>query len=324
MATKILQDVRDYPTAVGKRSALCIGNFDGVHPGHEYLIKKLIEAAKTQDIVSAVLTFEPHPLDILGQKGTLKRLTNGDYKIRLLQKTGVDVIIVQKFTRRFASVKPMDFMEKIVVEQLQAKVIVIGPDFKFGFGRGGDRNILEEFGKQRGIEIVSVEMLEKNGRLISSSHIRKLLLHEGDVADVFSILGRPYGLEGRVVRGGGRGRRLGFPTANLSDIDVLIPKEGIYAGAGFADKKMYPAAIHIGERKTFSEPFAVEIYFIGRQNDSPLYGELVRAYLLQRLRDVMRFDDPDALKNKIREDIDDTLEIYNKVMGKLKFPCLEV
>jgi riboflavin kinase/FMN adenylyltransferase len=211
-----------------------------------------------------------------------------------------------------------------VAGKLGARAIIVGPDVRFGRGGGGDRRMLEAFGRERGIRIIGVDKFVKNGKPVSSSRIRNLLIDEGNVSEVNDILGRPYRIEGRVVRGKGRGRTLGFPTANLSDIDVLVPKHGIYAGAGAADGKIYPAALHIGERKTFDEPFSIEIYLIGRGTDAPLYDERIRAYLFRRLRDVVRFKDPGELRNRIKEDIDDTVEIYHTIMDAIGSSNLEV
>ncbi len=320
----ILHDVNEYADRIGKDSALCIGNFDGVHPGHARLIATAVETAAQENLTSMVLTFEPHTLDVISKNPVVQRLTNLDTRIRLLRETGVDVIVVQPFTPDFASIGPEEFMAGIVVGKLRARAIIVGPDVRFGRGGGGDRRMLEAFGRERGIRIIGVDKFVKNGKPVSSSRIRNLLLDDGNVSEVRDILGRPYRIEGRVVKGSGRGRSLGFPTANLSEIDVLVPKHGIYAGAGVADGRLYPAALHIGERKTFDEPFSIEIYLIGRGTDASLYDERVRAYLFRRLRDVVRFKDSEELRSRIKGDIDDAVEIYKKIMEENGSSNMEV
>jgi riboflavin kinase/FMN adenylyltransferase len=324
MTAVILHDVSEYASRIGKDSALCIGNFDGVHPGHARLIGRAVETAAKEHLTSVVLTFEPHTLDVITKNPVAARLTSLDTRIGLLKETGVDAIVVQPFTPEFASIGPEEFMSGIVAGKLRARAIIVGPDVRFGRGGGGDRRMLEAFGRERGIRIIGVEKFVKNGKPISSSRIRDLLRDEGNVSEVLDILGRPYRIEGRVIRGSGRGRTLGFPTANLSDIDVLVPKHGIYAGAGVADGRIYPAALHIGERKTFDEPFSIEIYFIGRGTDAPLYDERVRAYLFRRLRDVVRFKDSQELRSRIKEDIDDAVEIYREMVDEIGPSNLEV
>jgi riboflavin kinase/FMN adenylyltransferase len=310
MPQVVLEDYREYPERIGRESALCIGNFDGVHSAHEHLIRTLIDRAHTGSLASVLLTFEPHPLDVLSRRGSVKRLTSREVKIRLLRETGLDVIIVQPFTKEFASLTPEAFLERVVVGALRAKVIVIGPDSRFGFGGRGNRAMLEKFGKDFDVEIVSIQPFIKDGRPVSSSHIRSLL-DEGNVSEVLSLLGRPYELGGKAIEGRGRGRRIGFPTANLSGVDVMVPKEGVYAAAGGLEGKIYPAAVHIGARRTFDEPFAIEVHFIGRDEDSPLYGKQVNVYLLRRLRDVERFKSAGDLRGQIEKDVTESRSVYD-------------
>jgi riboflavin kinase/FMN adenylyltransferase len=322
MPQSVLEDYREYPEKIGRDSALSIGNFDGVHPGHEHLIGTLIGRARARSLASVLLTFEPHPLDVLSRRGNVKRLTSRKVKLRLLRETGLDAIIVQPFTREFASLSPEAFLEQVVVGTLRAKVIVIGPDSRFGFGGRGNRAMLEKFGKDFDVEIISVQPFVKDGRPISSSNLRSLL-DEGNVSEVLSLLGRPYGVSGKVIEGKGRGRQIGFPTANLSGVEVMVPREGVYAAAGFAEGRIYPAAVHIGERKTFDEPYAIEVHLIDREDVSPLYGQQVSVYFLKRLRDVERFGSVDELREKIEKDVKESLSVYRSVSSLLNLKKLE-
>ena len=323
MGTQILNNISQLSSFTEKDSALTIGNFDGVHPGHEHLLRKLVEIAKSRGLVSVVLTFEPHPLAFLSHGSPIKRLTSSDYKVKLLMETGLDFIIVQPFNADFAAITPEEFIEQVMVRTLRAKALIMGPDFRFGHKRAGDRKLLEKYAQRYGIEITSIESLRKNGQPVSSSYIRRLLENEGRVSDVLRILGRPYGLEGTVVKGEGRGRELGFPTANLADIDVLVPKEGIYAALSHVEGKTFPAAVHIGERKTFEGPFAVEAYILSHGEDLSLYDQHIRLFFLKRLRDVVKFSGKDELIKKIKEDIDDTKMIYAKLIDTIEISKLE-
>ena len=323
MVTQILNNISQFSSNGGKDSALTIGNFDGVHPGHEHLVHKLVETAKSRGLVSVVLTFEPHPLAFLSHGSPVKRLTSRDYKVKLLTETGLDFIIVQPFNADFAAIGPEEFIERVMVEALRAKALIMGPDFRFGHKRAGDRKLLEKYAQRHGIDIISIDLLRENGQPVSSSYIRGLLENEGRVSDVLRILGRPYGIEGTVVKGDGRGRELGFPTANLAGIDVLVPKEGIYAALSHFKGKAFPAAVHIGERKTFDEPFAVEAYILSGGEDLSLYDQNIRLFFLKRLRDVIKFSGKDELIKKIKEDIDDTKRIYGKLIDTIETSRLE-
>ncbi|MFH1438903.1 MAG: bifunctional riboflavin kinase/FAD synthetase [Pseudomonadota bacterium] len=323
MGTQILNDISEFASVAGKDSALTIGNFDGVHPGHEHLLHRLVKTAESRGLVSVVLTFEPHPLVFLSRGQAVKRLTSRDYKVKLLKETGLDFIIVQPFDADFAAISPEEFIERVMVRTLRAKALIIGPDFRFGHKRAGDRKLLETHARRHGIEIISIESLRENGRPVSSSYIRELLENEGRVTDVLRILGRPYGFEGTVVKGAGRGRELGFPTANLAGIDVLVPKEGIYAALSYIKGKAFPAAVHIGERKTFEGPFSVEAYILSGGEDLSLYDQNIRLFFLKRLRDVIKFSGKEELIKKINEDIDDTRKIYGKLIDTIETSRLE-
>jgi len=309
MGTLVLHAIDEYAAAAGKSSALCLGNFDGVHLGHVQLLGQLVRIARERSLLSVVLTFEPHPLEVLG-KSRVGRLTSPPQKVRLLEAAGVDVIVVQPFTASFASLRPDDFMRQVIGTKLMARAIVVGPDVRFGAGGAGDARRLETFGRGRGIDVHAIEALRVEGRPVSSSFIRSLL-EKGEAASVRRMLGRPYRMEGSIIRGEGRGSTLGFPTANLSQIDVLVPKDGVYAGAAASEGALLPAAIHIGERPTFDAPFSVEVHLIGRRSDAPMAGQRLAVHLLERLRDCARFPDRETLREKIREDIDRTAGIYD-------------
>ena len=310
MSFSILRAISEYGLKIGAPSALCIGNFDGVHAGHRRLIGRLIEEAGARGLSPTVLTFEPHPLDVLHPGRSPGRLTTPGAKARLLEGIGVDTVVVHPFTGSFASLGPEEFIDEVIVAGLRARVVVAGPDFRFGFGGAGDRNLLETYGKRSGVGVISVEHYLSGGKIVSSSRVRSLLAAEGNVSEAMEILGRPYGVEGMVVRGMGRGKGMGFPTANLSGIGVLVPREGVYAAAGIIDGEPLPAALHIGERKTFDEPFSIEAFFIGPGIGQALYGRKVRVFFLRRLRDVERFESREKLREKINEDVERVIAIH--------------
>ncbi len=283
---------------------LTIGAFDGVHLGHRALIEPFVAAAHAAGAPAVVLTFFPHPAVVLQGRRAPFYLSTPDEKAERLGALGVDVVITHPFNRRVAARSARDFMADLKVH-LGLRMLWVGYDFALGRNREGDIPTLRRLGQEMGFEVRVVEAVRLDGEVVSSSRIRALLA-AGEVQAANRLLGRPYEVPGRVVRGDGRGRRLGFPTANLKVwARRMVPGPGVYvARARLEDGRTFGAVVNIGVRPTFEvRPRAprVEAHLLGFAGD--LYGQCLTLAFLQRLREERRFPSPEALAEQIRRDV---------------------
>ncbi len=297
---KILRQPHELVSAVAGGS-VSIGNFDGVHLGHARLVEEVVRAARQRNRPAVVFTFEPHPAQILRPEQAPARLTWPERKAELLAKLGIDYLITYPTDKEMLQWDAATFFEQVVRSTLCAACLVEGPNFCFGKGRQGDIQLLQRLCQQAAIELRIVPPVEHDGQLISSSRIRQLLI-KGDIHQANQLLTAPYRIRGRVVAGIRRGRKLGFPTANLADIFTLVPAPGVYAGSAVIGTCRWPAAIHIGPNPTFGEPQAkVEVHLIGFEGQ--LYGHALEVDFLARLRDIQTFPSPEALQAQLAEDV---------------------
>ena len=286
-----------------QNSWLTIGVFDGVHRGHQEIIKKLTTGAHTNDAPAVVLTFDPHPASVLsGQE--IKCLTLPDERADLLGKLGVDVVITEPFTRELSTVSAHDFMSRLT-RRLGLQHLLIGYDFALGKGREGNAARLTEIGSELGYALEVVSALSDESGVISSTEIRKLI-EIGNVAEAARLLGHPYSLHGPVIHGDARGRTINVPTANIGySTEKMIPAKGIYACWAYLDDKKYRAAINIGTNPTFTpekRSANVEVHLLDFRRE--IYGEDVRLQFVARLRDELRFDSVDRLIDQIWKDVE--------------------
>jgi riboflavin kinase / FMN adenylyltransferase len=280
---------------------LAIGNFDGVHRGHQKMLSVLVERSKALRAPAIVFTFDPPPVQLLRPEAVPPRLTTLETKRELIEGQGVDCLIAYRTNQKLLELGPEEFFEQIVVRHLGARGLVEGPNFHFGKNRKGDVKLLAELCKDTGRELRIVEPELSGEEIISSSAIRKLVA-EGELNRALEMLGHPYRLEGRVIRGEERGRKLGFPTANLSEIATLVPGDGVYAGWGWVEESPHPAAIHIGPNPTFKgEERKVEVHLLDFARD--LYGQTLKIDLAERIRGTKAFPSVDALKLQIESDL---------------------
>jgi riboflavin kinase/FMN adenylyltransferase len=292
-----------------RRGAVAIGNFDGLHLGHLELIRKARERAGASGTRSGVLTFEPHPAKVLGPGMAPHLLTPLDRKLALIAETGIDVAVVQPFDAGFAQIAAREFVDRLLLEKLGVADVVVGQDFSFGRGRLGRVEQLRAWLGEGGATLWVVPTVEVDGLGVSSTRVRQLVL-EGRMEAAARLLGRPYDLEGTVVPGMGRGRTLGFPTANVVPSNELIPPNGVYAVRVYAPGGMFAGAANLGRKPTFGEglPFAVEVHLIG-YTGANLVGERLRVAFLSRLRAEMRFPSAAALVEQIGRDVAAALAI---------------
>ncbi|MFH1382878.1 MAG: bifunctional riboflavin kinase/FAD synthetase [Chloroflexota bacterium] len=284
-----------------KDMLLTIGVFDGVHLGHRYLIARLIEQARQQNLLSGIVTFRQHPLEVLSPETVLPYLTNLTEKVRLLKKEGVDEVIVLSFTRRLAGYSAHQFVG-LLKKHLRLRGLVIGPDFVLGNNREGNADVLRQLGREMGFSVTVLPPVNAGGEVVSSTLIRAVLA-AGDMNKVAGLIGRPFSLQGRVITGAGRGARLGFPTANIEiDPKQALPPDGIYVTLSYVDGKTCQSVTSIGLRPTFgNNERTVETYII--DYDGNLYGRELRIDIVRRLRDEKRFENVEDLKKQIAEDV---------------------
>jgi riboflavin kinase/FMN adenylyltransferase len=291
-----------------QNSWLTIGVFDGVHRGHQQIIKKLTTGAHANGSPAVVLTFSPHPASVLTGHD-LRCLTLPDERADLLGKFEVDVVITERFTRDLAAVSAYDFMSRLT-RHLGLRHLLIGYDFALGKGREGNAARLTEIGLELGYATEVVSALSDESGVISSTEIRKLI-EVGNVAEASRLLGHPYSLHGPVIHGDGRGRTIQVPTANIGyDHGKMIPARGIYACWAYLGGEKHQAAVNVGINPTFTPEKQipnVEAHLLGLQRD--LYGEDLRLEFVARLRDEMKFDSVEVLIEQIWKDVETTREI---------------
>jgi riboflavin kinase / FMN adenylyltransferase len=286
-------------------SSVTIGFFDGVHLGHRAVIGRTVEAAREERLRPVAVTFDRHPLRTLSPGKVPPLLTTLRRKAELIEALGIGVLFILEFTEEVSRWSPETFVDRILVEGLQARRVVIGTNFTFGHKAAGNLGVLTNLGRDRGFVVEGVSLFTLDGRLVSSTSIREALA-EGDLAWPERALGRRYAVEGTVVPGAGRGRGLGFPTANLrTPQGLLLPRRGVYAGRASHGERSWPAAINIGTNPTFGEePFHLEAHLLGFEGS--LSGEVLSVEFWARLRDEIRFDSAESLVRQIADDVERT------------------
>lgn len=285
----------DHPTSIA------IGVFDGVHRGHQAVMAGLVEESTVRGLTPVALTFDPHPLHFLAPERAPQLLTSIPVRIGLLGALGVEVVGVLPFAQ-IRDLTPESFAHEILSQRLQASLVTVGSDFRFGLERRGDVAFLGEIGPGEGFEVDVVSpVTAADGEIVSSSAIRELL-ETGDVARAGQLLGRAYALAGEVVRGDGRGRTIGFPTANLGlDPRLLVPRNGVYAARASWEGEGNPAVVNVGVRPTFGDNrHTVEGHLIDFEGD--LYGKELNLEFVSRVRDERRFDSVEELSDQIGRD----------------------
>lgn len=293
----------DDPALAFEGSSVTLGNFDGIHVGHQALIKNAVNDARRLGISSVVLTFEPHPLKVLAPERAPQMLLAHKDKMQLLQSLGVDCVVIQQFDRSFAAIGAEAFVEQFLVKRLRAKKVWVGKDLRFGKGRTGDIDKLRVWGRQFGFDVGMVDPVVVCGERVSSSRIRELI-SAGEIAAVQPMLGRYYFVSGKVVAGHRRGRELGFPTANIASRAEVMPRDGIYATLLQLGENIMPSVTSIGLNPTFGAgPRTIESYILNF--DREIYGESVKLFFVARLRDEKTFPSVESLKEQIRLDVVD-------------------
>ncbi len=308
MAVEIIHDMADGVSA-DVTTAVAIGVFDGVHRGHQAVIRQVQERAATAGSKSAIVTFDKHPALVLRPENAPKLLTTLEQRLELLELAGIDYVYLVAFSEEKSQQDPAEFIKDVVVDRMHATSVTVGADFHFGKGRGGNLALLEDLGEKHGFSVEGLQLLE-DGDLapepISSTVIRRMLAG-GEVAQAAEALGRGYEIRGEVIQGDQRGRQIGFPTANIPvDQALAWPADGVYAGWCIRENgDRHGCAINIGRRPTFyqrAEHSLLEAHLLDFDGD--LYGKHVRVEFVEFLRSEQRFDGIDALAEQLKQDIE--------------------
>jgi riboflavin kinase/FMN adenylyltransferase len=302
---KVLRSLADLPHGYPHPIAT-IGNFDGMHLGHQKLMRDLVERAVLIGATPTVVTFYPHPLQVLAPDNAPRQIQSLQQKLAVLESLGIQLVIVIPFNHRLAQTSARDFGTKILVEQLQLEEIYVGPNFAFGHRREGSFNLLKEIGADRGFHVGKIHQIQFRGSRVSSTAVRQALV-AGQVALARRMLGRPFSLEGEIAHGTATGAELGIQTANLRTSNEIIPRNGVYATILTVEGKGYKGVTNIGIRPTITggardAPVSIETHVLDFHRD--IYGKAVTLEFLLRLRSEQRFSDRDALIARIRRDIE--------------------
>jgi riboflavin kinase/FMN adenylyltransferase len=310
MKMKVLEGLE----AIRKRhrgAVITIGNFDGVHLGHQKIIREVIKTADMANTKSLAITFEPHPMKLLVPEKSPRILTPPEKKTLLLGRYGIDYVLIINFTREFSKLPPDEFIEDVLVKKLRARAVIVGHNYAFGKGKQGTTELLRRRGKKFGFEVKVVRNARLGGDSVSSSRIRSLL-GWGRVCEVSKFLGRPYSIEGTVIKGAGRGSSiLDTPTANIATPNEVVPKAGVYAVRTTIGKKHLDGVANIGKNPTFhGKKMSYEVHMLDFKEN--VVGKELRVFFIERIREERTFDSALALKEQIGKDIANAREILSK------------
>lgn len=282
------------------RPVLTLGNFDGVHLGHQALLERVVEDARSSGGRSVVLTFEPHPLKLLAPERAPRLILTHKDKMALLQSFGVDVVMIQAFDAAFAAVEAETFARDYLFRRLGVRKMWVGSDLRFGRGRKGRVEDLARWGADSGVEVGAIDPIVLGGHRVSSSRIRTLI-ERGAMREAKQHLGRYHFVSGRVAQGHGRGRTLGFPTANIVSRTEVLPPDGIYATVLESSGRQWPSVTSIGVNPTFGDgPRTIESYVFDFSGD--FYGRSVKLFWVERIRDEKKFSSVELLVEQIKDD----------------------
>jgi riboflavin kinase/FMN adenylyltransferase len=297
---RIVRELESFPSDAPP-SAVALGVFDGVHLGHRAILGTAVTRARAGGLQALACTFDPHPMEVLQPGRAPGPITPLDERLALIGESGVDAVVVLAFTRALAGMEPEAFVKDVLLGRLRAREVVVGYNHRFGRGARGDAQLLEGLAGRLGFQAHVVAPTTVDGAPVSSSEIRSAL-QRGDVAAAARALGRPYGIGGTVTAGAGRGRVLGFPTANIAPDRPLLVDRGVYRGRVLVAGRSWDAVVNVGVRPTFGETtLAVEAHLLDFSGD--LYDRQVRLDFLDRIRAEMRFPSVEDLKAQVARDI---------------------
>jgi riboflavin kinase/FMN adenylyltransferase len=307
---KIYQSLNEFKPS--KKTIVTLGTFDGVHLGHTAILDKICNIAKQENLESVLLTFFPHPRLIVSNDSEIKMLNTMAEKAKLLKQKGIQNFIIHQFDKLFSELSPREFVEQVLIKQLNIHKIIIGYDHKFGKNRAADFNDLIAFGKEFGFEVEEISAKQVNEVSVSSTKIRNSLL-EGNISLANEYLGYSYMLSGIVVKGNQLGRTIGFPTANIeiSENYKLIPKNGVYIVIAIVNNQTIFGMMNIGIKPTLGDNIpSIEVHLLNFSED--IYGQKIQVNVIERLRDEQKFESFEALKSQLEIDKTNTVDYFKK------------
>ena len=314
MAMVVVYSAEEWARRVGaaarphSASVVTVGNFDGVHRGHQDILRSVAGLARKTGALGAVLTFYPHPARVLRPDVAPPLLMTLEQRLRAFDAAGIEAALVLRFDAELAKVSAEDFVRRFLVETMRAKCVMIGGNFRFGHKQAGDVNLLRKLGQQWGFDVETVAPVEVDGRVVSSTGIRDAV-REGRMEDAAKMLGRPFALEGEIRTGTGQGRKLVVPTLNLATEQETLPKNGVYATEAVVGGRTYRAATNVGVRPTFDAGrVSVESHLLGFAED--LTSGPMEIRFFNRLRDEQKFAGPAALREQVLRDIERAKELF--------------
>lgn len=302
------------PNAGYQNGFLSIGNFDGVHRGHQQMFACLVRHAQELGVPSCVFTFDPHPIQLLRPNECPPTLTSLDQKAELIEACGIDFLVVYSTDLRLLNLSAEEFFVSVVLDDFKARGLVEGPNFFFGRDRAGNVEVLARLCADAGIDLEVVPPVFVGASMVSSSVIRKLLV-DGDVSQANDILGHRYRVAGQVSPGSERGKSIGFPTANLTHVVTVLPRDGVYAGVVYHGARRYAAAVNLGPNPTFGEKRRkIEAHLLDFDGD--LYGESLELEFVSRLRDTVTFPDAEMLTRQLKQDVEQTRGVVSQLLNR--------
>lgn len=296
--------------AVLTGSVVALGNFDGMHLGHQHLLRETIELAKSKGLSSVIYTFDPHPVDILVPEEPIPLIQTHKQRLESFEVLGFDMCVMEKFSKRFAKISPEEFFKGILIDRLKARFVIAGYDFTFGFHRKGTTALLKRLGAENNVGVNITEAQFVDDMLLSSTEVRKLI-RAGFIEKANKMLGRKYVLEGKVIEGRGLGSKLGAHTANIKPANRLLPGEGVYLTetkmAG--EEKFWPSITSIGYNPTFKQKnLSIETHLIGFEGD--ILDKEIEVSFMSKLRDQITFSSASELMEQIKKDIHDAKRLH--------------
>lgn len=294
-------------------TVLTTGTFDGIHLGHQEIIKKVVDISHNESLRNLIITFHPHPRKVINPESSIKLLTIPQEQSKILESLGVENHLIINFTKSFSETTSYQFIKDYIVEKIGVKKIVIGYDHHFGKSRQGNIEFLKSISKEFSFEVIEIPPFEFDSMVVSSSLIRNEL-QNGNIKIVNKMLGRNYSLCGEIISGDGRGRKLGYPTANIKiDEDKALPKLGIYAVFVFIDEVRYNGLLSIGKRPTFynNGKIVSEVYIYNF--DADIYGKFVKVELIEKIREEEKFNSVEELVNQMNLDKENGIKIFNSL-----------
>jgi riboflavin kinase/FMN adenylyltransferase len=312
MALRVARSLAEWPRIVegGKRAVMSVGNFDGLHLGHQRILKTIVERARTESALAALITFDPHPMKVLRPQNAPALIMTLNDRLAGFERLGMDAALVLPFDEALARLPAEEFVKSVIVDTVRASRVLVGASFRYGHRQAGDVALLEELGRRNDFAVEIAPAAEVNGIVVSSTAIRRAVA-EGRVDEAETLLGHPFLLSGAVVRGEGRGGKILVPTLNLKPDQELLPMKGVYVTESFLEGILQPSVTNIGTRPTFDgNTLSVESHLLDFKNlttDGP-----VEVRFRKRLRDERKFDSPAALKAQISLDIAEALAFFEK------------